>query len=500
MKKIFLYTLTTALVWGIAGCKNESDFGNTNFNPAAIASPIASALLTNSELTIANYSAAQLEAINGAQYSQYFAETQYPAVSLYALPQYNFTTEYSGVLFDLQSIINSGQSNNLTTAATVLQQWVFWHITDSWGDVPYSQALKTLAFVQPAYDTQQAIYTAMLAKLTAAASAFDASSFGGDVVYSGDITKWKRFTNSMRLLISLQLSKKFPNATDYAATQFKAALADAGGTIDDNTYNFAITYPGGTYKDPFFNLYDGRTDYAESKTMTDFLNASGDLRSTVYGGAFNDPANVTGGTVSSNVGIPPGGDRTSTVAFTTANPNFALVLRADKRTQTSTLYILTAAESLLARAQAASLGWTTETLGTATGVYAKGITQSYRQWGLADPTTTFLTGVNYAAPAFKDVVIQRYLAGYPDGFMGWDLYRLTTSNRGPSQTNVPTAYTGNPLNIQVVSGAGNTPKLVVSRFTYAATEYSTNGASVTAAAALLTGGDKQDSRVWWDQN
>jgi len=498
MKKIFIYTLTTAMIWGIAGCKKPSDFGTTNVDPSATTVPIPAALLTNVELSLPAYAAAQVEALNGAQYAQYYAETQYPAVSLYSLPQYSFTGEYSGILYDLQNIINLAPSKNMVTAATVLQQYIFWHITDAWGDVPYSQALKGLSYINPAYDTQQSIYTAMLASLTTASASFDGSSFVGDVVYGGDVTKWRKFTNTLRCLISLQLAKKMPTATDFAATQFKAAIADGGGTMTTNADNFAIAYPAGTYKDPFFNLYDGRTDYAESKTMTDLLANLGDARQTVYGGAFNDPNNVTGGTVSSNTGIPPGGDRTSTVIFTTANPNFALVLRADKRTPTSTAYMVTAAEALLARAQAIAIGWgTTDTYAS---TYQQGIIQSFEQWGLADPTAGYMTSVNASGvlvPTYTQVIQQRFLASYPDGFQGWDLYRLTTTSR--DGLNTGTTFANNPLNIKPGSGATNSPKLIVSRFTYAATEYTTNTASVTAAAARYTGGDKQDSRVGWDQ-
>jgi len=171
-----------------------------------------------------------------------------------------------------------------------------------------------------------------------------------------------------------------------------------------------------------------------------------------------------------------------------------MVLRADKRTATSTLTMLSASESLLARAQAVAIGWTTETYAT---TYGPGIVQSFEQWGLTDPTPAYLTSVGVAAPTFQQLIQQRFLASYPDGFMGWDIYRLTTTSR--DGLNTGTAFANNPLNIKPGSGATNNPKLIVSRFTYAATEYTTNAASVNAAAGRITGGDKQDSRVWWDQ-
>jgi len=486
MKKIFLYTLTTALVC-VAGCKKPSDFGNTNLDPSATTIPIPSALLTSAENTIPNYAAfSQVEAVDGGLFGQYYQQSQYPDVDLYPVTQPGFTGEYSGVLFDLQNIINLNVSKNMSAVALILQQYIFWHITDCWGDVPYSQSLKGLAYVQPAYDLQQDIYKGILANLTTAVGQFDGSSLAGDIIYNGDVASWKRMANSLRMLVALQLSKKQPTASDYAATQFKAALADAGGTITTNAQNFALTYPAGTYKDPFFNIYDGRLDYGESKTMTDLLSSLSDARATVYGGAANDPGVVTGGTVSSTTGLPICVDRATILAFTGANPGWAYVLRADKRTATSTAYMITAGECLLARAEAVNLGWTTETYAT---TYGPGIVQSFEQWGLADPTPTYLTNVNVAAPAYADIIKQRYIASYPDGFMAWDIYRKVTTARDAT-TNILKIYPG--------PGAQNT-KLIPSRFQYAAAEYTTNKASVTAAAARYTGGDKQDSKVWWDQ-
>jgi hypothetical protein len=498
MKKIFIYTLTTALIWGVAGCKKPSDFGTTNADPTAIQAAVPSAILSNAELSVSAYAGGLSfsETLYGAQYAQYYTETQYPAVSLYNLPQLSFAGEYSGTLYDLQTIINGGSSKNMSNIASIMQQYIFWHITDAWGDVPYSQALKGISVISPAYDKQQDIYTGMLTALTTAVSSFDSSPITGDLIYAGNVASWKRLANSLRLLISLQLSKKYPGATDVAATAFKAALADANGTITANAQNFQLTYPGGTYKDPLYSQYDGRFDYAESTTVTSLTAALGDNRTTVFGGAANDPAVTTGGTVSSSVGIPPGTSRNAALAFENANPNWAYILRADKRTQTSTQFIITAAEVLLARAEAISLGWATgDTYAT---VYAPGIVQSFEQWGLTDPTNAYLTqtGVDVTTPAtaYANIIKQRYLASYPDGFMAWDIYRKTSTTRDGGTTG--TAFANNPLGIkQGVTSVG----LIPSRFTYATTEYSTNGTSVNAAVLRLTGGDKQDSRVWWDQ-
>src|SRR5688500_2205063 len=138
LKKKYFLLFIWPLVASLTGCDKFSDFGNTNVNPSATTTPILSALLTNVEAGIGGYASQT----RGGLYSQYFSETQYTDVSLYSTPLLAFNAEYSGSLYDLQNIINVNTSNNMSVAARILQQYIFWTITDRWGDVPYSEALK----------------------------------------------------------------------------------------------------------------------------------------------------------------------------------------------------------------------------------------------------------------------------------------------------------------------------------------------------------------------
>ncbi|MBS7565755.1 SusD/RagB family nutrient-binding outer membrane lipoprotein [Mucilaginibacter sp. Bleaf8] len=477
-KRYYISLLATALIWG-AGCNKIDDFGNVNKDPNGISTPIPSALLTNVEAGIANFAARNDVAINGAQYAQYFSETQYSNTSLYSLPQISFTGYYSGSLYDLQNIINLNQSNNAVQVAKILQQYIFWTITDAWGDVPYSEALKGISAITPKYDKQEDIYKGILATLTSAVASFDnTSAIAGDVIYNGDVASWKRAANSLKLLVALQLSKKVPASSGYAATAVKEAIAANGGLITENSQNFDVNFPGGNYKSEWWNFYNGRKDYAESKTVTDITNSLNDTRQNAFGGS----SEISGSTGSSNVGVPYGLARNSAIAFTDANTNWARVLRGDLRTETGTVSMITAGEVLLARAEAANIGWTTE---SSNDMYRQGIAKSFEQWGYT-VTDTYLnqSGVNLSSGnAYNKIILQRYLASYPDGHMAWDIWRKTGI---PSLTPAPDAT--------------NSSKKIVRRFTYATSEYNTNGANVREAVARIPGGDTQDSRVWWDQN
>jgi hypothetical protein len=476
MKKRYIYTLAVAFVWLGAGCNKLKDFGDVNQNPTATTQPIVAGLLTNAQVSLTGLASTGTPAIAGGQYAQYFTETQYSGTSLYTLPQNDFTPYYSGPLYDLQNVINLNQSKASSAVAKILQQYIYWVVTDSWGEVPYTEALKGLNAIQPKYDTQETIYKGIIATLTSAQAELDASSLAGDVIYNGDVAAWKRAANSIKLLAAVQLSKVVPAASGYAATAVKEAIA--AGVIESNSQNMKVTFPGGGIKSPWYNLYDGRKDFAESKTMTDILKGLNDNRLSVYGGK----SEAIGNTESSDIGVTYGLARNNVLAFIEANPNWARVLRGDFRTAAGTVTIVTAGEVYLARAEAASLGWTSELVATD---YLKGITASNDQWGLAAPTATYIAN---APPTIANITIQRWIASYPDGHQAWNVWRKSATTANPK---------GYPA-LNPAPDAVNASKKIVSRFVYPTNEYSSNEVNVKAAVARLTGGDSQDAHVWWD--
>src|SRR4030095_9965141 len=279
----------------VVSCDKVKDFGDTNVNPNGTATPSTAALLTNVE--------AGLGATNtqGGIYSQMFSETQYTDVSLYALPKLNFDGIYADILMDLQNIINIntddatkssvtkfGSNANQIAVARILKAYILWTVVDLWGDIPYSEALKGEDNLTPKYDKQEDIYKDLVKELTQAKAQVDPNTAApsGDIVYfkptAGSFTqaawpaaaaKWKKLANSLKMLISLRTSKVYPNTGDWAATNFASGYSDADGYIAANADNFALNYPGNVtaFKNPWFNIYNGRTDYAESKLMTDMM-------------------------------------------------------------------------------------------------------------------------------------------------------------------------------------------------------------------------------------
>lgn len=478
MKKIRYYILTSLMTAGLTSCELFSDFGDMNDNPSATTTPTVAALLTNVQSGLGN----NAFIANPGYFCQYFSETQYSSASLYANTQADFTGIYNGVLYDLQNIIIQDKSKSMSAVAKILQQYIFWTVTDRWGDVPYSEALLGASASRPKYDTQEEIYKGMIQALKDANAMFDGSAITGDLVYGGDVAAWKRTANTLRLLMAIQLSNKYPAAGGYAATEFNAALNDPAGVITTNGQNFKLNYPGGNFSSPYWGLYNGRRDVAQSAPMTTLMGTMNDGRQAAFGGA-TDEQGIPATSESSNIGTPYGVERSKAEAFTSANPKWARVLRGDLRTAASTVYIITAAQVHLARAEAADLGWTSENLSE---VYRKGIQLSFEQWGLAAPANTYLAqatvavGSAGAAANKRNIAIQRYIAFYPDGLQGWNIWRKTGF---PQLTPAPDAV--------------NTSRQIPHRYLYGAGESTSNKENVDEAMARV-GTYTQDAKIWWE--
>lgn len=477
MKRILKITLAAVLgLFLITGCESFEDFGDTNVNPAATNDPITSALLTNVLSGIGGYAAVTRPAL----YCQYLSETQYTDASLYSSNKADIPG-YVTVLMDLQNIIKyntdpntkdkivvNGSNKNQIAVATILKCYILWTITDRYGDIPYTGTLK--GDLNITYDKQETVYKGLISELKTAVGSFDGgNAVKGDIVFNGDNAKWKKTANSLRMLMALRLSKRYPGATDYAATEFKAALADAAGSIESNSDNFIVKYPGGTFKQPWYATYDGRKDFGESKFMTDMMADLNDGRQAAFG--------------SSNVGVPYGWTRAKVEAWTSANTNWAYVLKESLRPDNGSIVVIAASQVLLARAEAADRGWTTENVKAR---YEAGIKASFAQWGIAEPAENYLTSAAVALGAtgtnIKQIATQRYIATYPDGIQGWSEWRRT----------------GFPVLTPAVD-ATNSSKQIPRRYVYGNHEYNLTGEALKTAIASLDGGDTMDARIWWDK-
>ena len=101
--KITSAVLFAGVMIAETGCVRElGEFGDTNINPGIVAEPITAALFTN----VLSAMGGEVWSTTPGLYAQIYSETQYTEASRYARQQLDFSGYYSGVLFDLQNIID----------------------------------------------------------------------------------------------------------------------------------------------------------------------------------------------------------------------------------------------------------------------------------------------------------------------------------------------------------------------------------------------------------
>lgn len=134
-------------------------------------------------------------------------------------------------------------TSNVNAALKIYRIYMMSLMTDTYGDCPYSEA--GLGYIaekyNPRYDTQKEIYNSFFEELKDAAAQLSLANdkISGDVMFSGDVAKWKRFANSLRLRFAMRISEVDP---DKAKAEFEDALTSDGGVIASSADDALIKY------------------------------------------------------------------------------------------------------------------------------------------------------------------------------------------------------------------------------------------------------------------
>ena len=472
MKKILI------LIVVLATMQSCNKFGDTNVSPTLLTQASTSALLTNSQQAMKsvmyNNRLANL-------YVQHLSEGPYPASSLYSDRNASFGSWYTGPLYDLQTIINYNNAGSSTTigngskanqiaAARIMKAFYFLRMTDIWGDIPYSEALKGSAAYSPKYDSQESIYTDLFKELTEAVAQIKESEAGvvGDVIFAGDMAAWKRFANTIRLAMSVRLSKVNPTK---GKSEFAAAMT--AGVITSNAQNIMYKFVTGDPNNynPWYDNYSvsNRNDYAISKTMTDYMEPKADPRLPIFGEV------LASGVVK---GLPYG--RNAAVNIPAAYSRIGTSFRS----QGSPLSIYNYAEVLFLQAEAAKLGYTTGGDTEAETKYKAAIKASWEMYGVynAAKYDTYIanTAVKYtSATAHNQILTEKWVHNYLSSWEVWNDWRRT----------------GFPVLTDAVDRVDS--RGIPFRLGYAPTEASLNPTNYKAAVATLGGTDDNYGKMWW---
>ena len=484
MKKIFLFISFIALT--ISSCSD--DITGLNEDTKSPTTTQAAFLFTNAQKNLVDQMVSTSVNVNVFRlFSQYWTETTYPDESQYdiatrSIPNTHFTVLYRDVLRDLQEskkLLEGDLAllpptatgaiaivNNKIAIADILMCYSYSVLVDTFGDVPYSESLDIEGHPLPKYDDAKTIYKDLISRLTADNNKLTAgeASFGdADLIYGGNAASWKKFANSLRLRMAINMADV---DAAYAAQEVIAAVN--AGVLASNADNTDLAYLGAQPNaNPMYAdlVVSGRNDFVPANTFVDKMNALADPRRAKYFTEFN--GGYSGGIYGTNNNY----NNFSHISETLADPTFA-----------GTIMDYAEVRFLLAEAAARGIAIT----GTAEEHYNAAITASMENWGVdAADVASYLASndVSWATATGnwkQKIGEQAWIALYNRGFEGWSSYR---------RLDYPVLAAPAEADITEV------PK----RYTYPSREETLNGTNVEAAGTAI-GGNTLTTKIFWDVN
>ncbi|MEO7211331.1 SusD/RagB family nutrient-binding outer membrane lipoprotein [Mucilaginibacter sp.] len=531
MKKRLIYSCLLVGATFIVGCTKNFETINTNPTKVDAATFPPNFLLAQSQIKFSNSGYDQLlfqsmwsQSLAGT-YSYYSNGDKYVYGGSgrgYLERTWNTSYGASTLVDEMKNLIKGkAEFANLDAVGTIMRILILQRVTDAYGDIPFSQEGQAKSgVITPVFDTQQSIYTSMLTQLEAATAALDATKDkpSSDLMYSGNITQWKKLGYSLMLKVAMRLTK-----VDAATAQKYAEKAYAGGTmssIDDNAKVKADEANGNSNSD--VNALLVKDDYREvrwSNTLISYMQSTADPRvsavaeiSAGTGKAANETYAAGDNTASLQIGMPNGYDQNGGTTDISKAPNYPGTSPAnpavtgdvaapdgkysrprfavyDDRSRINMLY--TYGESELLLAEAASRGWAT---GSAATHYANALA--------ADMASIAQFSAAGAIPAGS---ITTYVAAHPLVAatalqqINMEYFVVTSTTFNFNETWANWRRSGFPVLTPVKYAGQFTDGSIPRRNPYPLGLPSTNAANYAAAVALITGGDVFTARVWWDK-
>lgn len=447
MKHIALKSLILIGVMALsAGCTKDFDEINTNPN-----SPTA----VNSGLLLPQIQRDMMGSLLGETWGigniviQHTAKNQFVNEDRYLWGELNsiWNNVYDNMR-DVNNIILQSEANgenNYKGVALVMKSWMFSLATDAYGDVPYSQAISAKAGENyPKYDTQEEIYNGILADLKTANDLLGSSSevVAGDLIFAGDMAKWKKLANALRIRALMRISRKRDVSADLKSiVENPAANPIFESNSDNATYAYAATSPD---QFPLFSSRIGSfNEFRASKTLLDTLQTLSDPRMKIF---FRPTPETDGSANPVYAGIPNGLNDVDALQYN-GGPQFQSRIGSlyyeeavsTKGVAIARGIVMTYAELQFLLAEAAEKGLIS---GDATTYYKNGVEASFAFYGLPVPVNyldrqeTTYSGTQQEK--LWKIGFQKWISLYFQGLEAWFDWRRTgipALKPGPSNQN-----------------------------------------------------------------
>lgn len=386
---------------------------------------------------------------------------------------WNMTYRWLTNVKEMYASAVKSEDGNYQAIALTLKAWLLSNLTDCFGDIPMAEAARgDEQIFQPKFDKQETIYPQLLKDLETANTLFNTSKtmiYGTEALYANNVTKWKRFCNSLRMRLLLRVSKR-TEMNSWAELRKMVNDATTYPVFTANTDGAVLSLSGITpLASPWGRPVDFTSYRAAGKFFLDSLNGFNDPRRA----KFATQARNAAGTA--NIGFQgiPSGYAGSESQFNYIPSN---VLQAVV-TAPMICPIMPYAEVEFIKAE---LEWHDKNDVAAKAAYEKGVKAAVEQWGAVMPADYFTNANAAYNGTLQRIMLQKYYALYFVDFQQWFEYRRT----------------GYPV-LPTADGMTNN-KQMPSRFEYPIPVRTNNPNNYKEASGWM-GGDDINSKVWWQR-
>ncbi len=502
MKNILFTGCFAGLLLFATAC--TEDFDELNSNPNQPENVTSDLLLTN----IIYESVREMDGMawgEGNVIAQYVAKIQFTGRDRYDWgPEGDPWFEFYDLLRDVKNIQDIEETDNSYVAVSlIMKSWMYQILTDLYGDIPYSEATqgKSEGNFTPAFDRQETVYAGILADLERANTLLNTNPtpIAGDVLFDGDLERWQKLANSLRLRVLLRQSNQVDPSAAMSAILNNANAPIFTGNDDQAAFNYLESAPN---QQPLYTTRSGSFDeYRLSKLAENTLKGLDDNRLYVFAQPTTNSEAGLVGKESDYQGVPNGLADESALVFN-GGSNFVsrvgllyacLVCNDDASPTARQGMVMTYAELQFILAEAAERGFID---GSAEEYYLSGIQASYDYFQersalispeiseSAAPAEGYFTqdAVAYTGSAeerLSKIGTQKWLALFFNGTEAWADWRRT----------------GYPAGIQ--PGTDALIDQVPVRFMYPGEAQALNGDNYRSALSAQ-GPDDITTPVWWD--
>ncbi|HWV64216.1 SusD/RagB family nutrient-binding outer membrane lipoprotein [Chitinophaga sp.] len=522
MKRIFLMLLS---VVGLFACTKNFDQINTDPNHPNKVEP--DFLLTTSQLNTLKLYGGDMNRVIFFNYTQHFSGFQ-GEFQRYTYNDNSNNTYWSNTYINClqpayQIEVNYRDNPAYTNRVLIARIWkdfIFSNALSMWGSIPMEFALAGSPGV--AFTREQDAYYNLLEDLKNIVDAInpdgDKYSAAADKIYGGDLLKWKKFANTLRLRLAMRISNDAPNGDPELAKKVVQDIYQNGSQYTITAQNETAAMTWGTTSDTWSYLYNSVVyNYTANKATIPVLCESlvyhtqpyNDPRLTVYGQPAKQGPNK-GKYFGQNISYGGGAKYAGNIT----NPHDGL--KQDDYSYIGSIFLkpdaeyvfMSWSEAALLKAEAALKGWWGNA-GNASQYYYEGINASFDRYGLTqDQAAAYenTPGIKWGTAAdtvgrsaqfmdwvqicssyipageyYRQIIMQHWLAIPGQGVDAWALIRRSrTLELEPQFATYDGEYAYLPQ-----------------RIPYPGSEYSTNSKEVSKAASWLGGSDDLWTKLWF---